>query len=237
MPKRKLRNQEELDTFTNVFQRTAANSIQIHNCKGEIVDLKGKWHQEVFKNENAIVLELACGKGDYTIALARRFPEQNFIGIDIKGPRMWRGAKTALEEGLNNVAFLRIQIARINLFFEANEVSGIWITFPDPFLKIRQHKNRLTAPGFLEMYKKICAPEAVIHLKTDNTPLFNYTLETLNKTGCTIHDVVNDVYKEQPDNDLLTIKTFYEKQHLEAGLTIKYLSFQFPHTNGGLSGL
>ncbi len=187
---------------------------------------KGKWKNEIFKNQNPITLELACGKGDYAIELARRFPERNFIGIDIKGPRIWNGAKTALEEGLSNVRFLRMFIDHLHYYFDRDEVDEIWITFPDPYIRKKPRRSkRLTSPKFLNIYRKLLKEGGIIHLKTDSLILFNFTLDTIREEGCTILRRVDNVYRDAPNDDLLNIQTFYEKKHLKEGKIIQYVSF------------
>lgn len=188
---------------------------------------KGRWNQDIFKNSNPIVLELACGKGEYTIHLANKFPDKNFIGIDIKGPRIWRGAKTALEEELGNVRFLRMFIDHLTQFFDKNEIDEIWITFPDPYIgKKSNRKKRLTSSKFLDIYRNVLKPGGLIHLKTDSNTLFDFTLETIQNENCSIVRQVNDVYKEAPDDELLTVKTHYESYHLRDGKTIRYVAFR-----------
>lgn len=211
MAKKKLLHFKELETFPNVFQET--------------VDLKGRWHSDYFENDHPIVLELACGKGEYTVELARRYPEKNFIGLDIKGARLWRGAKTALDDNLTNVAFLRVYIQFITEFFAQDEVSEIWITFPDPYLKHRKSNKRLTSPFFLNLYRKVLKKDGLIHLKTDSQVLFDFTLSMIESEQCTLHQVISDVYDLSVENEILAIKTFYEKKHLQVGKTIKYICF------------
>lgn len=185
----------------------------------------GKWHSEVFENENPIVLELACGAGDYALGLAEKYPEKNFIGVDIKGSRIWKGAKIAKKESIENVRFLRLLIDHLDDYFGPGEVSEIWITFPDPHLKVRNRRKRLTSPKFLSIYKKIASDRCTINLKTDSPCLYKYTLEIIEQEKLEIKERVDDVYKEKPDDDDLTIKTFYEKMHLQNGRTIHFLSF------------
>lgn len=184
---------------------------------------KGIWKNEIFKNQNPITLELACGKGDYTIELARLNTDRNFIGIDIKGPRIWNGAKIALEEELTNVRFLRMFIDHLHYYFDKDEVDEIWITFPDPYIK--KKSKRLTSPKFLDIYRKLLKKGGVIHLKTDSLILFNFTLDTIREEGGTIVKRVNNVYRDAPNDDLLTIQTFYEKKHLKEGKIIQYVSY------------
>ena len=175
--KNKLKRFSENETFDNVFQPTREEVV------GDQFPLKGKWNKEFFKNDNPIVLELGCGKGEYSVGLAERFPEKNFIGIDIKGARFWRGAKTAIETGMNNVAFVRTQIELIHHIFTQNEVSEIWITFPDPQIKYKRTKHRMTNAAFLDNYKKILKPNGLMHLKTDSEFMHGYTLGLLHGLG------------------------------------------------------
>lgn len=186
-------------------------------------DTKGKW-ADIFGNNNPLVLELACGKGDYAVGMARMFPHKNFIGIDIKGNRLWRGAKTATDEGLHNVRFLRIQIDFIEKHFEPNEVSEIWITFPDP--QPQKYRKRLTSSKFLSLYRNIAMSHTSIHLKTDSDLFYESTLETIEAEKLKIHENFPDVYALNPVPEIMEIKTFYEKIWLKEGRTIKYVSFQ-----------
>ena len=211
MTVKKLQRFADLSTFPNTFQNPAG--------------MKGRWNQLYFKNNNPITLELACGKGEYTLELARRFPDRNFIGVDLKGARIWRGAKTALEEKLTNVAFLRIPIEKLAEHFATGEVEEIWIPFPDPFPRKGKAKKRLTSPRFLNIYREILKPGGLVHLKTDDKDLFLYTLETLNQEGLTVLKVIENLYNGKIYDDLLTIKTTYERKHLEGGKTIRYLKF------------
>ncbi len=217
--KNKLKRFKENDTFKNVVQPTR-EEVQ------EGFALKGKW-EEHFGNSNPIVLELGCGKGEYTIGLARQNPNKNFIGIDIKGARFWRGAKTALEEGLNNVAFLRTQIELLDLLFTKDEVSEIWITFPDPQIKYKRTKHRMTNEVFLNKYKKILQPNGLVHLKTDSEFMHGYTLGLLHGLRHEIIYANHDVYKnEGSPKEVLEIQTFYENQYLEKGKAITYIQFR-----------
>ena len=189
--------------------------------------LKGKWHEEFFKNQNSIVLELGCGRGEYTIGLARRFPDKNFIGIDIKGARMWHGAKTALEEGMQNVAFLRTNIECIAGFFAPNEVAELWLTFSDPQMK--KATKRLTSTYFMERYRKFLVDGGLIHVKTDSNFLATYTKYMVEKNGLPLLRCTFDLYAEQDvDSSLTDIRTYYEGMWLERGIPIKYLQFQLP---------
>ncbi len=188
--------------------------------------LKGKWGPGFFGNDHPIVLELGCGKGEYTVGLARRMPEKNFLGIDIKGARMWRGAVTARDEGLKNVGFLRTRIELIDSFFATDEISGIWITFPDPQPTRRRASKRLTHPRFLEKYRHILRPGGVIHLKTDNRPLYEYTLRVVQLNGFPIEEQTADLYGEAHGGVAAGIQTYYERQFLEEGKKICYLRFR-----------
>ncbi len=218
--KNKLRRFRDNETFDNVIQPSRSEVLN-DDC-----ELKGNW-QSQFGNENPIVLELGCGKGEYTVGLARLNPHKNYIGIDIKGARLWRGAKTALDEALGNVRFLRTQIELLDKLFAENEVSEIWITFPDPQIKYKRTKHRLTNPEFLSKYKRILKNNAEIHLKTDSEYLHGYTLGLLQGLG---HDILysnHDIYKnEGSPPEVLNIQTFYESQFLESGKPITYLRFR-----------
>ncbi len=218
--KKKLRRFKENELFENVIQPGRQQIIE-GNC-----DLKGKWHEK-FGNTNPIVLELGCGKGEYTVGLARQNPDKNYIGIDIKGARLWRGAKTALQESLGNVIFLRTQIELIDLLFDKNEVSEIWITFPDPQIKYKRTKHRLTNKEFLDKYKRIVKAEAELHLKTDSEFMHGYSLGLLKGLGHEILYANHDVYKnEGSPPDVLNIQTHYENQFLELGKPITYIRFR-----------
>ncbi|WP_422083256.1 tRNA (guanosine(46)-N7)-methyltransferase TrmB [Ulvibacterium sp.] len=217
--KNKLKRFKENETFKNVLQ---PNREEIRAG----FSLKGNW-QSHFGNDNPIVLELGCGKGEYTLGLARLEKDKNFIGIDIKGARLWRGAKTALEDNLGNVAFLRIQIELIDELFAENEVSEIWITFPDPQIKYKRTKHRMTNLDFLEKYRKILKPRGPIHLKTDSEFLHGYTLGLLHGTGQQVMYANHDVYRnEGSPPEVLEIQTFYEQQYLEEGKPITYIQFR-----------
>jgi tRNA (guanine-N7-)-methyltransferase len=190
--------------------------------------IKGKWREEFFKNTNPVCLELACGRGEYTVGQARLFPERNYVGVDIKGDRIWKGSSAALEEGLTNVGFVRTQILLLEKFFDACEVEEIWIVFPDPRPRDRDEKRRLTHPRFLEMYKRIARPDAWIRLKTDNTGLFEYTLEVL-KSRTDIRDLefTFDLYHSELLPEAHGIRTKYEHLFEAQGHDIKYLKFRF----------
>lgn len=219
--KNKLKRFKENETFSNVIQPERDKIIS-----GGF-PLKGKWRSDFFKNENPLVLELGCGKGEYAVNLARKYPDKNFIGIDIKGARFWRGAKTALEENLGNVAFLRTQIELIDLFCDQGEVDEIWITFPDPQIKYKRTKHRLTNPDFLRKYKRILKENGVVHLKTDSEFMHGYTLGLLHGLGCEILYAHHDVYgNEYSPEEVTGIQTFYEKQYLEQQKPITYIKFR-----------
>lgn len=222
--KNKIKRFEEVAGFPNVFEVDPAHESFISSAEGAKHHLRGCWGKVHFKNDHPIILELACGKGDYTIALASEHPDKNFIGVDIKGARIWRGAKTALENQLDNVAFLRTRIEFIERFFGPEEISEIWITFPDPFES--KASRRLTSPGFIERYRNILRPDGIIHLKTDSQLLYDYTLETLQEyAGCKILFHHPDIYKEPLGMADLDHKTFYEKKHLLEGRKITYVKF------------
>ena len=187
--------------------------------------LKGQWRSSFFRNDNPIVLELGCGKGEYTVALAERNPERNYIGVDIKGARMWRGAKTATENKMTNAGFVRTRIEFINSFFAEGEVDEIWITFPDPQLKTRRANKRLTSPLFLERYARFLAPDGVINLKTDSQHLYNYTNAVIERFGLPCEVSNNDIYGTGYADEELSVKTAYEKMFLERGLPITYTRF------------
>ncbi|MFT4683554.1 MAG: tRNA (guanine-N7-)-methyltransferase [Urechidicola sp.] len=219
--KNKLKRFRENDTFSNVEQPTREEVLS-----GKF-SLKGKWNT-FFKNNNPIVLELGCGKGEYTLALADKNPEKNFIGVDIKGARFWRGAKTALENSMNNVGFLRTQIELINQCFDINEVDEIWITFPDPQIKYTRTKHRLTNQDFLKKYHEILKPNGIVHLKTDSEFMHGYTLGLLHGENHEIlyahHDVYNN--KQHSPKEVIETQTFYESQYLEKGKAITYVKFR-----------
>ncbi len=187
--------------------------------------LKGRWKSDFFHNDNPIVLELGCGKGEYTVALAERDPNRNYIGVDIKGARMWRGAKSATEAGMKNVGFVRTRIEFINSFFAEGEISEVWITFPDPQLKSRRAKKRLTSPIFLEYYAKMFDEQSVINLKTDSKHLFAYTSEVIRHFGLPCEVANDDIYGSGFADETLSVKTAYESEFLRRGLPITYTRF------------
>ncbi|WP_420378276.1 tRNA (guanosine(46)-N7)-methyltransferase TrmB [Gilvibacter sp.] len=216
--KNKLKRFRENETFDNVIQPTREEVVT------NALKLKGNWNREVFKNDNPLVLELGCGKGEYSVGLAQANPDKNFIGIDIKGARFWRGAKTALEEQLPNVRFLRTQIELVDYLFDVDEVSEIWITFPDPQIKYKRTKHRMTNPVFLAKYRKILGDPGLLHLKTDSEFMHGYTLGLLQGIGAEILYAHHDVYgNDYSPKEVTSIQTYYEKQYLEQGKKITYL--------------
>jgi tRNA (guanine-N7-)-methyltransferase len=217
--KDKLRKFQENITFTSLYQPALDTIIKSD------YELKGKWNTNVFNNNNPIVLELGCGKGEYAIALSQKFPNKNFIGIDIKGARLWKGAKFAHENRFENVAFIRTRIDFITSLFAENEISEIWITFADPQLK--RSRKRLTGTMFLNRYKKFLKNDGIIHLKTDSRFLYEYTLELAKQNNLKIIEANSDIYGSNRANDILSIKTFYEMQFLKQGFAITYLAFCF----------
>ena len=220
--KNKLKRFKENETFSNVIQPTREEVLN------NTLMLKGNWNRKFFKNENPIVLELGCGKGEYSVNLATMFPEKNFLGIDIKGARFWRGAKTALAEKINNVGFLRTQIELVDCIFDENEVDEIWITFPDPQIKYKRTKHRMTNPDFLNKYKKILKPNGMVHLKTDSEYMHGYTLGLLQGLGLTIEYAHHDVYgTTNAPKEVTDIQTYYESQYLAINKKITYLRFNF----------
>lgn len=224
MGKNKLQRWAEMKKFDHVIQPGFEDVYK----KSYL--LKGKWASEFFQNNYPIVLELGCGKGEYTTNLAEKHTKKNFIGIDIKGARIWKGAKKAKETGLKNVCFIRTRIELINSFFAKDEISEIWLTFPDPQTKRRREKKRLTNPRFLNHYKDFLAPEGIIHLKTDNYLLFEYTLDIIRKNNLKLLYSTYNLYNSKISDETLHIKTFYEKQFIEEEKKICYLRFRLTNT-------
>jgi len=220
MGKGKLKKWAEMSSYEFVIQP------EFNEIFGKEFRLKGKWGSEFFGNDKPLVLELGCGKGEYTTGLAMLYPEKNFIGIDIKGARLWRGAKTAHDHKLTNVAFIRTRIEFIKSFFGANEVDEIWITFPDPQFKGRRTKKRLTSPLFLNTYRTFLKPGGIVHLKTDNKPLHEYTLEVIRKNNLKIEVATDNLYESDFTGEILSIKTHYEKLFLLEGIPITYIRFE-----------
>lgn len=218
MGKDKLRKFGEYDAMSHTFD--------FHST-----EIKGNWHTQVFENTNPIVLELACGGGEYTLGLAARYPDKNFIGVDIKGARLWKGAKKSKEMGLKNVAFLRIQIEQLATFFAPNEVSEFWITFPDPQPRESKIKKRLTSSRMLAVYRQVAQAHARVHLKTDSPLLFHFTKDQILEEKLQLIEEHTNVYKLQPVPDDLQIQTFYEKKWLQENRIIRYLLFSlFPQS-------
>lgn len=219
--KNKQKRFNENETFSNVYQPSRDDLVKSDYA------LKGHWNKTVFKNNNPLVLELGCGKGEYTVALAQKYPNKNFIGIDIKGARFWRGAKTAMEDKMTNVAFLRTQIELIDHAFGKNEVDEIWITFPDPQIKYKRTKHRMTNATFLERYKAILKEDGVVNLKTDSEFMHGYTLGLLHGAGHEVLYANHNVYKQEGSPEEVTsIQTFYESQYLEINKAITYIRFK-----------
>jgi tRNA (guanine-N7-)-methyltransferase len=225
--KNKLKKFAEVLAFPNVFECYNVQTATLVSGDNMVpVDMKGRWHSNFFKNENPLSVELACGGGEYTVELARRYPDRNFIGVDIKGNRLWTGAKQALEEGLHNVAFLRTRIEIIAHFFAANEVDEIWITFPDPFPRSGNENRRLCAPAFLDRYRQILRPAGLVHLKHDDLFFYQYTYDVIQADpACALCYHSEDIYAVELAFPELDIKTLYESKHLAKNKTIKYLRF------------
>ncbi|RWU07533.1 tRNA (guanosine(46)-N7)-methyltransferase TrmB [Pedobacter chitinilyticus] len=215
MGKDKLRKFAEINTFPNVYQLEA----------GKV--LKGKWAKDHFKNDQPVVVELACGKGEYAVNLAKLFPEKNFIGVDLKGNRIWRGAKTGVEEGISNLAFLRIQIEDLLDYFGEKEIDEIWITFADPQPQISRERKRLTSPFFLSKYKVLLRDGGKINLKTDNDGLYGYTKEKVAELELITHKDTDHLYQSDLVDEVLSIKTHYENIYLKKDKNINYIQFSF----------
>lgn len=218
MPRNHLKRFADLENLPNVFQ--GLEGTRSFNAF------------EYFGNSNPITLELACGKGEYTLELARRFPQKNFIGIDRKGNRIWKGARDSIDLGLKNAAFFRIDIELIGNVFDENSISEIWIAFPDPYPKTKQAKKRLTSPQYLQIYKKILKNDGLIHLKTDSEIMLESTLKSLEQEDMKVINRFYDIYLEPPGDDSLAIKTRYEEEFLESGRKIKYLCFSKSQADG-----
>ncbi len=212
--KQKLKRFRDNTRLKNVTEYTESETAS---------ELRGNWGSKIFKNDNPIVLELACGKGEYSVNLAKQFPGKNFIGVDIKGARIWVGAKQAENAGLANVHFLRAYIDHLDRFFATSEISEIWITFPDPYHS--KSRKRLTSPKFLNLYRKIAGNDCVVHLKTDSGLLWQFTRETIQAEKLNVLDICEDVYAERADDPMLAIQTYFEKMHLADGKRIRYIAF------------
>jgi len=218
MGKDKLKRFEENETFKNLFQPPPGVMYE------KDFDLKGKWHEKYFKNNNPITLEIGCGKGEYTTGLAKMFPDRNFIGIDFKGARLWRGCKTAIENNLDNVAFIRNKIEFVGSFFDTDEISEIWITFPDP--QSKKYKKRLTSARFLNNYSKFLKKNSIINLKTDSVLMHLFTLDIVKYNNLELLYANSDIYNTSEVDKLLEIKTHYEKLFLEENKKITYMKFR-----------
>ncbi len=218
----------ELVELPNVFENYNPKNPQLVGQNHKKIELKGGWNKIHFGNTQPLVLELACGRGEYSIGMAEMFPEKNFIGVDIKGARIWKGATYAHEHNLSNCAFLRTRIEQIDLFFANEEVDEIWITFPDPFLKDSKENRRLTAPNFLKKYRSILKKDGTINLKTDSPELYTFTKEVLDSDDSleVLYDK-DDIYASDLDYPELELKTYYERMHLSDGKTIKFIKFKF----------
>ncbi len=226
MSKGKLAKFADMASYPHVFEYPFSVADEV------AFEMKGAWHEQFFHNENPIVLELGCGRGEYTVGLARKFPDKNFIGVDIKGARMWSGATEALREGLTNVAFLRTNIEIIDRFFAAGEVSELWLTFSDPQMK--KVTKRLTSTHFMERYRRFLVDGGTVHVKTDSHFMFTYTRCMVEHNRLPVAFQTDDLYHSDLIDDILSIKTYYEQQWLDRGLTIKYIKFALP-TEGTLS--
>ncbi len=226
MAKGKLQKFADMERYENVFQYPYSVVEQVP------FDMKGRWHEDYFHNDNPIVLELGCGKGEYTVELAKLYPDINFIGVDIKGARMWTGATQALNEGLKNVAFLRTNIEIIDRFFAEDEVQEIWLTFSDPQMK--NPRKRLTSTYFMERYRHFLVDGGLIHLKTDSNFLFTYTTYMVERNALPLLFRTEDLYHTEGIDDetrkILSIRTYYEAQWMERGLNIRYMKFHLPRT-------
>jgi len=220
MGKNKLAKFANMETYPHVFQYP----YSVLQEKG--FEMKGNWGRSFFKNDNPVILELGCGKGEYTVGLAKLYPDKNFIGIDIKGARMWTGAKQSFEEGLTNVAFLRTHIELLEHFFDGNEISEIWITFPDP--QMNKVNKRMTSTRFMKLYRKFLKPEGIIHLKTDSNFMYTYTTAMILENQLPVLFNTDDLYHSGLVDDVLQIQTSYEQQWIARGLNIKYVKFQCP---------
>ncbi len=226
MTKSKLEKFSELEELPNVYQNWSYLEPRLFAAGRREVDLRGQWNGGHFARKQPITLELACGRGEYTVGLARRYPDRNFIGVDIKGNRVWSGASQAVEESLDNAAFLRTDITILDRFLGLGEVSEIWITFPDPYLREGKRGKRLTSPRFLALYRRVGAAGLPVHLKTDSTELYEYSLESVRDFGAHIECAVDNIDAGVLPVEELEIPTYYERMHRDLGKTIKYLRFR-----------
>lgn len=218
MGKNKLAKFADMKTYPHVFQVSSHEILE-----GKQFELRGKWNEIFFGNNNPVILELGCGKGEYTVGLAEMFPDKNFIGVDIKGARIWTGAKASFEKHMKNVAFLRTNIEMIRHFFAENEVDEIWLTFPDPQMK--KATKRLTSTNFMKSYQTFVKNNGIIHLKTDSNFMFTYTREMIKANGYETLFSTDDLYHSGLEDPILNIQTYYEQQWIERGLSIKYIRF------------
>ena len=225
MSKGKLAKFEAMRSMPNVFQNFSWHEPQLINHLGNEMSLKGQWHEQVFGNNNPIILELACGYGEYTVGMAQRCPNHNFIGIDIKGNRIYTGAQYLLDQRISNAVFLRSSIELLPHFFDTAEINEIWIPFPDPFRRDSKSKRRLTSAYFLNIYRQFLVPNGVVHLKTDSDILYDFTLQTIAENACHLLEEHYDLYSTAADNELLHIKTRYERLNLSGASTFKYIKF------------
>jgi tRNA (guanine-N7-)-methyltransferase len=224
----KLKKFDDILKMDHVYENPDFENPQLIHKEGVVVDRKGKWISDHFKNTNSFTLELACGRGEYTLQLARKYPNRNFMGLDIKGARIWQGATIAEEENLQNVAFLRTRIELIGLFFAEQEIDEIWITFPDPFLRESKSNNRLTSNPFLDRFKPLLKKDGIINLKTDSTELYDFTMETLSeRTDIELIYTNDDIYASDLFMEELEFKTYSERMHLENKKSIKFVRFRF----------
>lgn len=222
MGKNKLSKFADMESYPHVFQYPYSIAEQVPFA------MKGLWHEKFFANDYPIVVELGCGRAEYTVSLARMFPEKNFVAVDIKGARMWTGATDSLNEGLKNVAFLRTNIEIIDHFFGQGEVNEIWLTFPDPQMK--QVTKRMTSTSFLERYRHFLVDNGIIHLKTDSNFMYTYTKALIETNHLTLNEITDNLYENEKVNEVLNIKTYYEQQWLSRGMEIKYIQFLLPQS-------
>ncbi len=223
MGKNKLKKYEQTLQYSNILQPDKQSLFNGY-------ELKGQWRTNIFENNHPLIVELGAGKGETSLMMAQKYPEVNFVAIDIKGDRLLKGAREAIELGLENIVFLRMQIEHITYAFEKEEVDEFWITFPDPFPKERRAKKRMTSSRFLELYEQVLRPDGLLHLKTDSTLMYEFTLETIEELNHELVYSTADLYNETDANpDATQLQTFYERRWLEEGRIIKYLQFKFNH--------
>ncbi|MDX2134899.1 MAG: tRNA (guanosine(46)-N7)-methyltransferase TrmB [Saprospiraceae bacterium] len=229
--KNKLQKFDDIRQFPNVFECYNVQEPTLTGAGMEVVDYKGRWARDFFQNNHPITLELACGAGEYAVGLAAGNPNRNYIGVDLKGNRLWKGAKMALEQQQHNVAFLRTRIEVIHHFFAPGEVDELWITFPDPFPRPSKSNRRLTSPWFLQLYRRILRPGTVIHVKHDDPDFYRFTLDTITaEPDCALLYHNPDIYAAPLADENLALKTKYEIMHLAEGRKITYIRFRLGHT-------